>query len=50
MRESDFGRIVGELRDVTERLREVSDEESSQRVYDLAEELSELLERLGELV
>ena len=43
---SEYERIVGDMERLAERLREAAEEEGSQRVYDLAEEL---LERLVEL-
>ncbi len=49
MRASEYERIVDDLKTLAERLRETAEEEGSQRVYDMADELSGLLHELGRL-
>ena len=49
MRGSEYDRIVGDMGKLVERLCEVAEEEGSQRVYDLAEELVERLVELRSL-
>lgn len=49
MRGIEYDRIVGDMGKLVERLCEVAEEEGSQRVYDLAEEISELIGELRKL-
>lgn len=49
VRGSEYDRIVGDMEKLAERLCEAAEEEGSQRIYDLAEELLEKLVELRSL-
>ena len=49
MRAGEHERIMDDLRVLAKRLRETAEEADCQRVYDMADELSELLYELGML-
>ncbi len=43
---TEYARVIDRIGSVADRLEELSEEEGSQRAYELAEELRELLDRL----